>query len=259
MARRGAVMYDVCPSCGSEDVEAVQDGDAIQYGCRSCDWQLKSASPFFLGAWSVRLQQALAPLDILSSLMTDPDGVSFLKSRIKGVSYLSSFPLDAARAESSDEYLRGEMDIAYNVYLRQSIVLAATYVELVLADFFQCLYHAYPLRMNDVLPPRDKARASIPLDQIVASDSKEVLLSRLAVQAGKLKTDNEPHKTVKQLVSDCGIRLERPLVEDLKRFRELRNQIVHDGTEVQVTVSQVHEVFGIVLYLLFVLGQACEA
>jgi len=251
-------MHDVCPTCGCEEVGSTREANAVRFECKSCDWCVVETNPFDLGAWSVRINQALAPLDILSSLMTAPEAAAFLKSRIKGVSYLSSFPVGSACAEASDEYLRGEMTIAHQVYLRQTIVLAATYIELILTDFFESLFHAQPLRMNQVLPPRDKSTATIGLEELVEASSKEDLLAALALRAAKIKASEQPDKTFKMLTTDCSLRLNRPLVQDLKAFRELRNQIVHDDREAEVTVEKVHDVFGLVLYALFVLAQVCE-
>jgi hypothetical protein len=251
-------MNDTCPDCDSDDVDRRLEEDALVYHCGNCGWSAVGPSPFHIGVWSVRIHQALAPIDILQSLMTDPDAVPFLKPRVKGLSYLANPLLISTDNAASDEYFRGEMDIAHQVYLRQLIVLAATYIELILTDFFRCLFRAHPLRMNQVLPPHDKKSAAIPLNEIVEALSKDELLTRLAARAANVKGNGEIDKIVERLTTDCRVPLHRPLVEDLTSLKVMRNRIVHEDPDEQITVEQVHNYFGMILYLLYVLGQVAD-
>jgi hypothetical protein len=125
-----------CPDCDFSSVDlTVEDGKMI-YFCENCGWQKIEENYFYLTAWNVEIRQALAPIDILQSLLTDIDIAKFLRPRLKGLSHLSNFK------DASDEYLFGEIKIAQQVYLKQMIVLATTYVELLLKDFSDaCLSH----------------------------------------------------------------------------------------------------------------------
>jgi len=150
------------------------------------------------------------------------------------------------------------MDIAQQVYLRQMIVLSASYVELILRDFFECLFRAHPLRMNQVLPPKDSNKAVVSLSEIVKADSKEALLAGLASQAAGYKASGEIDRILRELTADCRIQLDRPFLEDLRELKELRNRIVHDDTDEQVTFAKVHSSFGLVLYIIYVLSQVAD-
>jgi hypothetical protein len=97
--------------------------------CENCGWQKIEENYFYLTAWSVEIRQALAPVDVLQSLLTDTEIAKFLRPRLRGVSHLSNF------TDASDKYLFWEISIAHQVYLRQMIVLATMYVELILEDF----------------------------------------------------------------------------------------------------------------------------
>lgn len=209
---------------------------------------------FDLGAWSVEIRQALAPVDILQALLTDEHIVEFLRPRLKGVSYLSRY------TEASDEYLFGEVGIANQVYLRQMIVLATTYVELILKDFFYCLFVAQPLRMNLYLSPEGNGKAMVTLNEILGTDSKQELMLNLAERAASIAVGPKFDKVVQKIVKECRLQLERPFVEDLRELNELRNQVVHeDKVKVEVSVQQVHNSIGLLLYLLYVLGQSANA
>ena len=102
------MIYDTCPNCGHDDVAATLEDSGVVYECQSCDWIAVATAPFNPGAWSVRIHQALALIDILQSLLANEDAVSFLKPRLKGVSYLAN-PLECFVGHSaSDEYLRAK-------------------------------------------------------------------------------------------------------------------------------------------------------
>jgi hypothetical protein len=251
-------MYDICPNCESEHVAQRLEDAVVVFECRDCDWVELAEHPFHVAAWSVRIRQALAPVDILQSALTHPDAAAFIAHRITGVSHLTNPALPLLGADHGDDYLRGEIDIAHQVYLRQLIVLANTYIELIYTDFFRCVFLAHPLRMHQVLPPHDKGWAEIKLNEIVNSPSREALLATLATRAAERKGDGEADRIARQLTADCSIQLHRPLIDDLRELKELRNRIVHDDTDEEVAVERVHESFGLILYLLFVLAQAAE-
>ncbi|WP_166829874.1 hypothetical protein [Thalassoroseus pseudoceratinae] len=215
-------------------------------------------SPFCLDAWSVRIHQALAPIDILQSMLADEDTVSFLKPRLKGISYLSNTAAWCLNDSASDEYLRGEMDIARDVYMRQMVVLAATYTQLIVTDFFRHVFLAQPDRMHQVLPPDNKKFAQVPLADVVQTGSREELLSTLADQAASIIGAGEPDKIMKRLLAECNIKTKLSLVEDLKSLKELRNRIVHDDTNEKITFEQIHSMFGLLLALLYVLSLVAD-
>ncbi len=253
------MLYDACPDCGDEQVVATFEDEGILYQCQSCDWMTVADIAFCPGAWGVRIRQALAPVDILESMLASEGAASFLRPRLKGISYLANYESWRPRApEGEDDYLLGELAIARDVYLRQMIVLAATNVELILTNFFHCVYITNPQRMNQVLPPHGKRGAAIRLSEVIEAGSREELLSKLADQAASLKGGGESDKIVKRLIDECHIELHRPIVDDLKALKELRNRIVHDYTEEAVTLEQVHSAFSMILYLLYVLAQATE-
>jgi len=112
--------------------------------------------------------------------------------------------------------------------------------------------------MNQVLPPYDKNRATVLLNEIVEAPSKDELVAILAERAAAIKGSGEPDKLLRYLTTDCHIQLDRPFIEDLKQLKELRNRIVHDDTDEQITFEEVHSNFGIVLYLLYTLAQVAE-
>lgn len=242
-----------CPDCNFNSLNiTVEDGEMI-FLCENCGWRRIEQNYFYLTAWSVEIRQALAPIDILQSLLTDKHVVEFLRPRLKGVSYLSNYP------DASDEYLFGEVGTAHQVYLKQMIVLATTYAELILKDFFRCLFIARPPRMNTYLSPEGKGKATVSLNEILNTASKEELIMNLVEQATSVAVGPKFDKVVEKIIRECKLELDRPFVEDLRALNELRNRIVHEGRiETEIHIQQVHNSFGLLLYLVYVLGQAAK-
>lgn len=113
--------------------------------------------------------------------------------------------------------------------------------------------------MNPVLPPKEDKKATVSLTEIVNAASKDALLSSLASRAADHKASGDIDKTLRELTSDCRIQLDRPFIEDLQELKELRNRLVHDDTDEQVTIEKVHDSFGLVLYLLYALSQVADS
>jgi hypothetical protein len=187
-----------CPNCGFNPLDlTVEDGQMI-FLCENCGWQKIEENYFYLTGWSVKIRQALAPVDVLHSLLTDTDIAKFLRPRLKGVSYLSNFK------DASDEYLFEEIGIAHQVYLRQMIVLATTYVELILKDFFRCLFIAHPLRMNKYLSSEGKGKWLIDLTEVINATSRKGLLLSLAERAASIAVGPKFDKVVETIIKESN-------------------------------------------------------
>lgn len=252
-------MFEICPDCGSEHISITNEKNEIEYSCINCDWIEFRKNPFHVDAWSVEIHQALAPIDILESLFSNKDIIEFIRPRLKGYSHLNSLKLETGELDLSDEYLRGEIDIAYRVYLRQMIVLATSYIELILKDFFIAWFIAKPLRMNQTLPPENKTQAFISLNEILSNDSKEELINNLAEKAASKKVGKTSiDKILGKLLSDCKIQPDLPIVNDVKLLKEQRNRIVHDEIDEEVTIKQVYSSFSLILYLLYILTKVAD-
>lgn len=248
-----------CPNCSTgtldfirtSDFIFIEEDDKMMFFCENCGWY-KIEEHYFNLTWNIEIKQALAPIDILQSLLTDTKTVSFLRPRLKGISHLSMYK------DASDEYIFGEIGIAYQTYLRQMIVLSTTYVELILRDFFGCLFIAQPLRMNRYLSPGSKEKATVTLNEIINMPSREELIVNLAKQATAIAVGPKFDKVVGTIVKQCKLELEMPLIEDLRELNELRNRIIHEGAKEEIRIEQVYNAFGLVLFLLYILGQAAK-
>ncbi|HEX2949865.1 MAG TPA: hypothetical protein VHV83_09925 [Armatimonadota bacterium] len=240
----------VCPACKYTPLNSIVEDGVIIYTCEDCGWQKLERNYFYLTSWDVEIRQALAPIDIIHSIFTDGDVVDFLKPRLQGVSHISHCQ------DMPDGYIFGEVNIAYQIYLRQMVVLATTYAELILKDFFRCLFIAQPLRMNPYLARDGSGKATIPLNTILQAGTKEELLLTLTEHASSLAVGGQLHKVVEKIIKECKLKLDKPITTDLREVVDLRNRIVHEGKKEELQLDCIHKSFGLLRYLLYVLGQA---
>ena len=241
-----------CRECSYETIDLTVEDEQAFYLCENCGWGKEVYHPFRIGVWSVKIQQALAPIDVLHSLLTSKDIVTFLRPRLKGASYLSTSTLGF---EMGDEYFRGEVEIANKVYLSQMIVLALTYAELIVKNFHRCLFFEQPKRMNHFLST-DEKKAKVYLNEILDAPSKEDLLSGLVERAANKASGRKIYEIVSALVKDCKLTLKDSIIQDLKLLNEKRNNIVHEGKVDEINIEQVLSGYGQLMHLLYILGEA---
>ena len=113
--------------------------------------------------------------------------------------------------------------------------------------------------MNRYFQKEGKGKAMVALNEVINAVSKEELMSALTERAAVIAVGPKFDKIVESIIKDWKISLDRPLVEDLRSLNELRNRIIHQGTRQEIDIKQVHNNFGLLLYLTYVLGEAAEA
>lgn len=262
-------MFEQCPN-GCNDFtlfscELDTDNNAIIYSCAGCDWIEVEHNPFYISAWVVSVNQALAPIDIVQSLLTNKDVVEFLRPRLVGVSFLANRDSSAWKfTVGSNEYLQGEVDIAYQTYLRQMIVLAATYIELILKDFYDSFFTARPLYLIDLLAENDafvkKAMNVVTFEKVMSGDAREEMVNH----AFNSMQRADHWRILRYLADRTPIRLDRKLLfERLKALMSQRDDIAHNSlydpfVNRELDVQQVYEDFRLVIDLLCVLEKIAE-
>ena len=244
-------MILTCPECSKGQlIDDIEEGVLI-YSCENCGWGKSIEDFFYVTAWNIELKQALTPVDILHSVLTGSEKVNIVRKNINGISYLNDCK------DFSDEYFDGEINIAHQIYLKQMIVLATSYLELMLKDFFRCQFISNPSRMNQYLSKDKNGKAQISLNDIIREPSKEALIKKLAEQAASQAIDPKFDKTIYKIISKGKIKIDKPtFIDDIRNLNELRNRIVHEVTKEQVEIDQVYSSFGLIIYLLFILEQA---
>ncbi len=262
-------MYEQCPNgCGDFmlfSCELDTENSAMIYRCSVCDWEEIERNPFYVSAWIVSINQAVATIDIVQSLLTNGDVVEFLRPRLKGKSFLSNRDNSAWEfTVGSDNYLSGEVDTAYQTYLRQMIVLAATYTELILKDFFDSFFAAKPSYLIELLAKKDTFRKRIvnevSFEKIMSGEAKETMINHAfnSMQRG------DSWRIVGYLAKQAPITINHKLLFDrLKSLTAQRDDIVHNSLynpfdDNRIDVRKVYDDFKLIINLLCILEKIAE-
>lgn len=263
-------MYEQCPN-GCDDFmsfscEPDAENDRVVYRCYVCDWGKIESNPFYVSAWIVDVNQAVATIDIVQSLMTNQSVVKFLRPRLKGNSFLSNRDSSAWDfTAGSDGYLLGEVNIAFQTYLRQMIVLAATYTELILKDFFDSFFTAKPSDLINLLDItnksfRKKIVSEVSFEKIMSGDAKESMI----IHAFNSMKREDRWRVIRHLAKRAPITVDRKnLFDRLQALTSLRDDIVHNSLyeplgDNEIDVQKVYDDFKLIINLLCALEKIVE-
>lgn len=237
-----------CKNCGNDSLETFIEDKQFFYRCGKCDWIRVESTVFYITGWYIQIKQATAPIDILVSLLEDKDIAKFLKPRLRGFSHVVT---KDGEFDMSEEYLLGEIEIAKGIYLRQMSILAVTYAELIVKDFFKCLFTVYPSRMNivsgDFVKKFQVAKKT--------SDKDEQALHRIVMQATDGAWRKFTHELLDELLLETNIKPILPIVIDLQKMKSQRNKIVHEWGGEDISAITVINEFGQLIYLLYLLTE----
>jgi hypothetical protein len=207
----------------------------------------------------------VAAIDIFHSLFSNDDVVEFLRPRLKWKSFLSNRQSSAWEfTVGSDSYMHGEIGNAYQTYLRQMIVLAATYTELILKDFFNSFFTTKPTDLIELLALncsfRKRIVSEVSFEKIMVGEAKETMMKH----AFNTMQRADSWRIVKHLAKQAHITLDHnKLFDALKTLISQRDEIVHnsvynpfDGKDIET--QKIYDCFKLILSLLFVLEKIAD-
>ncbi len=144
---------------------------------------------------------------------------------------------------------------ALNTLSRQMVVVAASYAEGIVEEFFQSLFNKHPYRMHDYLSWKSGSpKGWIPIKIVLDSDDKEQVINdaiRIACDSATSGDIGSISKRIEKLSkNELNIGLKEKLIE----LFELRNKIVHERYEPDLGKSQVIAIFEITDELLYTLS-----
>ena len=167
------------------------------------------------------------------------DSLQVITASDEGVTYrgLETAPEFASHIESTVE--RGEQ-----FHNRQMVVVASTYIELILRDYLTVLFNHFPLRMYGYLYAQDKEKLGgfVPLKEVVQFDSLNDLLKNLSEQATANALKGRFTAQVNNLERITGEKIPSDLKRKLTRLIEVRNRIVHETSPEEISEAQVKAV-----------------
>lgn len=160
----------------------------------------------------------------------------------------------AAVKKVFNELIEKDLQNAVTILSRQMIVLAATYIEVILSEFIVSVFQNNPERMYDflVLGDSEKGKGNVALKEILAATSKEELIGHLANRAVNQAITGKFTKIISRIkiISSCEID------ESLGEVIELRNKIVHESIEPVINEDEVVSIFSNIENMLFKIGKS---
>lgn len=142
--------------------------------------------------------------------------------------------MDHAEKNGKDSFLVwgriSNIHESFIIYMRQSIVVLASFVEGVITNFYYCVFCKYPERMYDFIhsDQNQNIKGKVDLKKILSLPNKDLLLFQLASDASKNAANGE-YKSVLKRLSDITKGTVTP-EETGKIFEifDIRNKIVHE-------------------------------
>jgi len=153
-------------------------------------------------------------------------------------------------------FLKGDLERAVKILSRQMVVLAATYIEGIIYEFLLLIFSKHPDRMYDYIGQNisKKGKGKVALHEIIHATSKEDLIYKLAERASRQVTFGKfsIYKRRIKKISKCD------LSEDIGEIIDLRNKIVHETEEPDISVDEVLDTFQILEKMLYEIGKKAK-
>ncbi len=151
------------------------------------------------------------------------------------------------------DYIGGDLEIAVKILSRQMIVLAATYIEGIISEFLILIFSKYPERMYEYIGQdiSHKGKGKVSLREIIYASSKEELIYTLSERAALQATSGKFSIVRKriEIISNCD------LDENLGSIIELRNKIVHEAVEPEISEDEVIDTYKNLEKMLYEIGK----
>jgi hypothetical protein len=146
----------------------------------------------------------------------------------------------------------------HKLYNRQMAVIAASYVELILGDFFLATFQSIPAQMRKFVSEDEKSEGRISLTDVVKFNSRPEILRHLAERATGNALKGKFAGTLKHLDSVATKKLPEKLKTGLIDLNNLRNRVVHELSEDELDTDNVKENLRTCVELLHFLGAAAN-
>jgi uncharacterized protein YutE (UPF0331/DUF86 family) len=131
------------------------------------------------------------------------------------------------------------LEEAEKFYNRQMVVIAVTYIELILKDFLTVIFRSFPDRMYDFLYAWQDKKGSVSLKDITKVNSLIDLLNNLSEQAASNALKGRFETGLDNLTKITKKKIPHDLRSELIRIVNRRNSIVHQDIKEEVNRSEV--------------------
>ncbi|MGB9181476.1 MAG: HEPN domain-containing protein [Pyrinomonadaceae bacterium] len=221
---------------------------------------MKDGKHFNAGAWLAVILKSIGSYRTIHSFITSQEALhAFLKTMdvITGSEKGMEVIKDESRVKVWHDSISFDIQKAEEFYNGQMVVLANTYIELVLKDFLFVFFSHFPDRMYESLYTQDKQeqRGAVSLKEIVKVGSLAELIKNLAEQA----TVNVLKGRVAAQLNNLAKITRKEVPDDLRSslisLVERRNRIVHEASDEKGTEEDVERALDSCLKLISFLAK----
>ena len=208
----------------------------------------KNTKPFQAGWWLLEVVKSLNSHRIIHDFITSRESLAaFLKSQevVMGSERGLEVCEDADTIKIFHDRISSDVEQAGKFYSGQMVVLASTYIELVLKDFLGIFFSHFPGRMYEFLYTQDKEehKGAVSLKEIIKVDSMPELINNLAEQATANILKGRFTAQLNNLAKITKLEPTNDLKTKLSSLVERRNRIVHEVSKEEVKENDVESAF----------------
>ncbi len=158
------------------------------------------------------------------------------------------------------QHLQNSLKTAADVYSRQIIVLAVTYIEAMTKEFFIAAFLSNPPAMYEYLGSEIETgkQGWVQLSMVTEADSISSLLQDLANSAASNASKGKVTSIFKRVTKLTKHKTNQNLCIELQNIIDKRNMIVHEAMEIDVTQEEVEAAYEALADLLQDLGYAAK-
>ncbi|REK71984.1 hypothetical protein [Paenibacillus paeoniae] len=150
-----------------------------------------------------------------------------IEAHVKGV------PEDQ-RAEMFD-YHRREFQDLMNFMRNQMIVSISTFSEVIIEDFFYCLFVTKPALINQLIKQEEyKTQLGFSFEEFIKQPGKDQYMNILARRAAKAHNNGSYKKIFRRIKDITKLKIDKNIEDTLVEMSEIRNKIVHENIQLVV-------------------------
>jgi len=159
--------------------------------------------------------------------------------------------------KSFDGLLHEKITQAFELYSRQMVVIAATYVEGMLQEFFEVFFGTKPETIHDFLTKDETERGKVNLSELLAHSSKDDLIETLIMRASRNAADGSLRKVSMRIKRLTKYDIKNSIIDDTQVLVNLRNSIVHEDIDKKVSQKEIENYFHTTYEFMQELGHTC--
>lgn len=220
---------------------------------------------FDIGKWFGRVQlEQVQYADLFTYIASKEHLASYVDSRT-----ISSYDPESSSGlkyeKLKDLHIRDDviesvtysLESAMDTFSRQMIVLAVTFSEGIIQEYFECLFFKHPTRMHEFIAVGEK-KGLVNFQEFLAAESKQDFLAKLSRSSASKALEGKFESALVRLQRLSKHKMNETLKNRLIDLAKLRNEIIHDAIQQQICKDQIKEAFKEVETLLDWLCAASE-